>query len=1010
MSEGGVMSDEVLLTRDEVLGGLPARRAAALLFLIESRTAHLVDRARHAMDRFRTEEADRERELAYVEAFALGREPPLKPTIQDLERFAPQWADLVPENPRLRAAVAHTMGHKYDLVASAVTQLRDALGMDTDAVRDAYQRLYKTPLESIYATRPSLRTRLRWAWSAATGKLESLPPFWTAFALTLTETVGAGVLALPIALAGVGPVPGIVMLVVFGLVNVLTVAWLAETASRTANIRYGGAYFGRMVTQYLGVAGAFLLTIALVTIAVVMSIAYAIGFATTLSSVSGLASPVWVAILFVVVAWIVSRDSMSSTVASALAIGAVNMSLVIALAALGIAHVSSGNLTHVQVPGLGDTPFELGFLGLIFGVILSSYFGHTSVGNCAAVVLQRDPSGRALIWGVAAAQVTAIAIYSTWILGANGAVSPEVMEREAGTALQPLADVAGPAVHIFGTVFVVLAMGMGAIHMATCLINAVRERLPHRVRPVVLLPRESGRIVLVPRGRSEGRGPRIVLTYLGLDGDRPKVRAQARASGRVQRVDETVTDTWDVLGSFDRLPDSVLEGRELTVRVVSADGDQARLEVISNMQAAYEGDWSSPGIDLAGLLDPDPDGDPDADLLRWMLRQGQVTLEEAAAWSGASEETMSERLRSLVDRGAVRTVARNGETLYRASVARRRARQVSPLLDRAIDRVPARGRGSTGEAVRDAGRRAVGFLLGDIGRRIIEFAPLLLVVTITEWLVLTDRASFAQTLSFCGVIAVPIFAGIFPCLLIVSSRRKGDIAPGVVSRVLGWPALIATVYVLFLLGILLHGLFIWDQPMERAAAIVATVILVVVTALAIRRGAFASRTVLMLRDDRRRGEGPALEIVSGGMRAEADIRLEYLDGTRELRASAVAPIALESLRGVTTTLPSDRVADVKVWAKRVTPDGTVESLPARLWVGGGDNGQEIDLRLAGGTVVLAAGGSPGELSITLDQPSVPIRPTSGSTTKGVPSNLAALHTLTNSESDLGSTRAKGESA
>src|SRR5690606_27638146 len=202
----------------------------------------------------------------------------------------------------------------------------------------------------------------------------------------------------------------------------------------------------------------------------------------------------------------------------------------------------------------------------------------------------------------------------------------------------------------------------------------------------------------------------------------------------------------------------------------------------------------------------------------------------------------------------------------------------------------------------------------------------------TEWLVLTDRASFAQTLSFCGVIAVPIFAGIFPCLLIVSSRRKGDIAPGVVSRVLGWPALIATVYVLFLLGILLHGLFIWDQPMERAAAIVATVILVVVTALAIRRGAFASRTVLMLRDDRRRGEGPALEIVSRGMRAEADIRLEYLDGTRELRASAVAPIALESLRGVTTTLPSDRVADVKVWAKSATPDGTVVSIPVLLWI------------------------------------------------------------------------------
>jgi hypothetical protein len=33
-------ADEPLFTRDEALGGLPARRAATLLFLIESRSAH----------------------------------------------------------------------------------------------------------------------------------------------------------------------------------------------------------------------------------------------------------------------------------------------------------------------------------------------------------------------------------------------------------------------------------------------------------------------------------------------------------------------------------------------------------------------------------------------------------------------------------------------------------------------------------------------------------------------------------------------------------------------------------------------------------------------------------------------------------------------------------------------------------------------------------------------------------------------------------------------------------
>jgi len=89
-----------LLDRETVLaGGVPAKRANTLLFLIESRTAHLMVRSRQAMELFPTQESAKQRDLAFLEAFALGSEPPLRPTIRDLERYAPQWASLVPENP-----------------------------------------------------------------------------------------------------------------------------------------------------------------------------------------------------------------------------------------------------------------------------------------------------------------------------------------------------------------------------------------------------------------------------------------------------------------------------------------------------------------------------------------------------------------------------------------------------------------------------------------------------------------------------------------------------------------------------------------------------------------------------------------------------------------------------------------------------------------------------------------------------------------------------------------------
>jgi hypothetical protein len=62
------------------------------------------------MDPSLTEQVEQQRDLAFLEAFALGRDPPLRPTIQDLEHHAPQWATLIPDNPNLRAALAHFLG------------------------------------------------------------------------------------------------------------------------------------------------------------------------------------------------------------------------------------------------------------------------------------------------------------------------------------------------------------------------------------------------------------------------------------------------------------------------------------------------------------------------------------------------------------------------------------------------------------------------------------------------------------------------------------------------------------------------------------------------------------------------------------------------------------------------------------------------------------------------------------------------------------------------------------
>src|SRR5215470_7616583 len=147
--------------REELLAGLPARRADTLLFVIESRTAHLLARSRRAITPFAIEADDDENELEFFEAFSQGRDPPITPAIQDLERHSGQWAPLVARNPQVRAAVAHRLGKKYRFTRRDTPGIRRALALDDPEVSQAYRRLYHQPLEDIFVSRGSPASRLR---------------------------------------------------------------------------------------------------------------------------------------------------------------------------------------------------------------------------------------------------------------------------------------------------------------------------------------------------------------------------------------------------------------------------------------------------------------------------------------------------------------------------------------------------------------------------------------------------------------------------------------------------------------------------------------------------------------------------------------------------------------------------------------------------------------------------------------------------------------------------------
>lgn len=467
-----------LISRDELLAGFQGgdkRRAATAISLIEARTARLTIERGRVNSPYVPQSAFQERNQAFFSAITDGARGPIKVSIQDLERHADEWLLLVPEKPEIRAEMARILGETYSFSKAQAPKIAAALGLASPEVIAAFDRFHKRPIETIYSDRFAPLETLRWAWLRVGSRLEALPPFWTAFALTLTEIVGAGTLALPIAFATIGPLAGAGLLILLGLINILTVGYLAEASARNGSILYGSAFIGQLVGDFMGPFAVFIVRLGLFCFCCNVLVAYYTGFATTISAITGLPNALWVFVISGFGVFLILRKSLIGTVSSALVIGFINISILIVLSIVALTHISFDNLTHVKVPFLFDEPFDASLLQLVFGIVMTSYFGHVSVSNCAQAVLRREPDGRSLKTGTMAAMAVAMVIYTVWAISIGSVIDPSRLASESGTALVPLTEKAGFGVLAIGTVFVILGLGMGSVHFSLGIFNMARE-------------------------------------------------------------------------------------------------------------------------------------------------------------------------------------------------------------------------------------------------------------------------------------------------------------------------------------------------------------------------------------------------------------------------------------------------------------------------------------------------------------------------------------------------------
>ena len=862
------MAPDDLLTREEVLGGLPARRARVVLFLIERQTAHMVARSGQLGELLPGERAARERDLAFVQAFAMGREAPVRLTIHSLERYATQWAHLVPDNPTLRASLARLLSQKYSFTAAAVPGIRGVLGLDQPAVREAHSRLHGRPLETIYAERTTWRARAGWAWAALGGWLDTLSPFWFVFVFTLTLGLPQAIVAFPIAVAAVGPLPGIALNLAAGLLSVVTTAAVAEAAARSGVVRYGTAYVGKLTADYLGAAGSGLFSLAIFVLYLVTVMGGCFAISRTLAKFTEVPAVAWTAVLFAAGIWLLARGSTSLSLTLLLALAIVIITLMLAIVAVTLGHFRLEYLVRASPPARSGSEH---YLANTIGIVLMGYFAEAFVVQCAKVVLPREPSGRALIWGSLAGLGGIAVVLTLWIVVMNGSLDPRALAGETATVITPLAAVVGSGTAALGTLLVLFLPGLATLRCMVGAFNVAREWLPARSEPVLVLPRK-GRLVFRRSGKHT-YNPLVGLSYLGLDEGKPRFRLNLQMGPFSRQEEATVSGRWDVARVLQQFHEWHWLRVALVLDILTASGQSVNLRVTSPLVVTYENIWDV--------------------------------------------ETLS----------GMTAAPRAGPT------PRSRAR-----------------------------------FLSDRGRFLLAISPIALTFLLSGLLLAAGWDSFPLVLGVLGVLTSSIFSGFIPVLLLASSRKKGEVVPGVVLAFVGHPLVLGAVYLIYVAVLLVHGLIIWQNPVLRVTAVLVTAVALVVTVVTARRGSYRPRVVVEMRLDQRPGQRSVFSVVAGGRPAPADVRLDYPDGERAQHGSEGEVVAFSELRSATFRIPASAGAELKVWTHRVTPTGDSESLPGLLEVHDGGEAKRFDLGLSGGQVVVPFTGRASEIVITFPGP------------------------------------------
>ena len=272
-------------------------------------------------------------------------------------------------------------------------------------------------------------------------------------ATLLGAIIGAGVLGIPYVVAKAGVTPGLVMILVLGIVCLIMNLMLTEVVLRT----HGDHQLTGYARRYLGKWGGWLMLVSVVVGVYGALAAYGLGLGASLAHLVGGSPAIWMwialGVLSILLAQRLEIIELSERYLSA---GKVLLVVVFAFIAF-----SSSQFTHYNF-----TPVTSWTLP--FGVILFSLLG-TAVIPEVREELWKTPRllGKAVFWG-SAIPIVLYALFALAVIGVTGSHTTEIASVGLGTTL-------GTGALVLLNLFAVLALGSAFLALGEALKKTYEE-------------------------------------------------------------------------------------------------------------------------------------------------------------------------------------------------------------------------------------------------------------------------------------------------------------------------------------------------------------------------------------------------------------------------------------------------------------------------------------------------------------------------------------------------------